>query len=115
MRHVLRIGVPVVLFSGLLLLSPLKAQQPTGQYPHPHSQAMPQRGGTMDFDKMMADMKASDARLQMMTMKMKSAQGDAKVMAMQDVVDELVTNQLQMHQHMMMMHDTMMGTGTAPK
>jgi len=114
MRHVLRIGVPALLFSGLLLLSPLKAQQPTGQYPRQHGQAMPQRG-TMDFDKMMADMKASDARLQTMTMKMQSAQGDAKVMAMQDVVNELVTNQLQMHQHMMMMHDTMMGTGTAPK
>jgi len=115
MRHVLKIGVPVVLFSGLLLLSPLKAQQPTGQYPHPHSQAMPQRGGTFDYDKMAADMKASDARLQTMTMQMKSAQGEAKVMAMQDVASELVANQLKMHQHMMMMHDTMMGTGTEPK
>jgi hypothetical protein len=46
---------------------------------------------------------------------MKSAQGEAKVMAMQDVVSELVANQLKMHQHMMMMHDTMMGTGTEPK
>ena len=110
MRHVLRIGLPAVLFSSLLLLSPLKAQQPTGQYPRPHGQAMPQQRTGMDFDKMMADMKASDARLQTMTMKMKASQGDAKVMAMQDVVDELVVNQLQMHQHMMMMHDTMMTT-----
>ena len=115
MRHVLKIGVPALLFSGLLLLSPVKAQQPTGQYPRQHGQAMPQPGGTFDFDKMAADMKASDARLQTMTMQMKSAQGEAKVMAMQDVVSELVTNQLKMHQHMMMMHDTMMGTGTAPK
>ena len=110
MRHVLRIGLPAVLFSGLLLLSPLKAQQPTGRDQYPHGQAMPQQGGMIDFDKMMADMKASDAKLQMMTMKMRSAQGEAKVMAMQDVVDELVKNQLQMHQHMAMMHDNMMGT-----
>src|SRR5262245_4071661 len=113
MRALLKIGIPAVLFSGLLLLSPLKAQQPATRDQNPHSQAMPQRGGTMDFNKIMADMKASDTRLQGLTMKMKSAQGDAKVMAMQDVVDELVQNQLQMHQHMMMMHDNMMGT--APK
>ena len=108
MRHVLRIGVPALLFSGLLLLSPLKAQQPTGQYPRQHGQAMPQRG-TVDFDQMMADMKASDAKLEAMTTKMKAAQGDAKVMAMQDVVEELAKNQIDMHRHMMM--HMMMGSG----
>jgi hypothetical protein len=71
---------------------------------------MPQRGGTIDFDQMMSDMRASDANLMALSMKMRSAQGEAKVLAMQDVVDELVKNQVQMHRHMMMMHDNLMGT-----
>jgi hypothetical protein len=43
-----------------------------------------------------------------MTAKMQSAQGEAKVLAMQDVVNELVKNQVDMHRHMAMMHGHMM-------
>ena len=93
-----QIGIPVAVLSGLLLLAPLKAQQPStsGQ------QVMPQTSATMDVNKMMADMKASDAKLEALATKMKSSQGEAKVLAMQDVVDQLVKNQLDMHRHMMM-------------
>lgn len=97
-----RIGVPIAVLSGLLFLSPLKAQQPATR----GQQAMPP---TMDMNQMMADMKASDAKLEAMTTKMKAAQGDAKVMAMQDVVEELAKNQIDMHRHMMM--HMMMGSG----
>lgn len=104
--RLLQIGIPVALLSGLLWLSPLKAQQPGTRYP---SQTMPQTSApTMNTDKIIADMQASDARLQAMTTKMQSAQGEAKVLAMQDVVNELVKNQIQMHQHMMMMRGHMM-------
>lgn len=104
-----RIGAAAALVSGLLWLSPLKAQQPGTRYQP--DQATPQTSSPM-VDQMMANMKASDARLETLTTKMQSAQGEAKVLAMQDVVNELVKNQLEMHRHMMMMHGSM---GQSPK
>lgn len=62
----------------------------------------------MDHDKMMADMKAADARLESLAQKMQSAQGEEKIRAMQDVLDELVKNQVSMHRQMAMMHEHMM-------
>ena len=107
--RLLQIGIPVAVLSGLLFLSPLKAQQPR----YPANPATPQTSApTMNVDKAIADMQASDAKLQTLTTKMQSAQGEAKVMAMQDVVNELVKNQLEMHQHMMMMRGRM---GEMPK
>ena len=97
-----QIGFPIAILSGLLFFSPLKAQQPATR----GQQATPPTSATMDMNKMMADMKASDAKLEAMTSKMKMAQGDTKVMAMQDVVEELAKNQIEMHRHMMM-HMTM--------
>jgi hypothetical protein len=98
--------------AGALVLTSAHAQQPQGQDPH---QTMPQRGtmtepksGMMDVDKMMAEMKASDARLEAMSAKMESTKGPEKVLAMQDVVSELVKNQVDMHRHMAMMHEGMM-------
>ena len=100
-----QIGIPIAILSGLLFFSPLNAQQPATR----GQQVTPPTSATMDMNKMMADMKASDARLEAMTSKMKMAQGDAKVMAMQDVVEELAKNQIEMHRHMMM--HMMMGSG----
>jgi hypothetical protein len=93
-----QIGIPIAILSSLLFFSPLTAQQPAAR----GQQATPPASATMDMNKMMADMKAADVRLEAMTSKMKMAQGDAKVMAMQDVVDELAKNQIEMHRHMMM-------------
>ena len=39
---------------------------------------------------------------------MKSASGNDKVRAMQELVTELVQNQVDMHRHMAMMHEHMM-------
>jgi hypothetical protein len=100
-----QLSVPIVILTGLLFLSPLTAQQSATR----GNQATPPTSATMDMNKVMADMKASDARLEAMTSKMKMAQGDAKVMAMQDVVEELAKNQIEMHRHMMM-HMTMGST-----
>lgn len=90
-----------------LFLAPAGAQQTTPRVPE-HTMPMPQAGGTMDHDKMMADMKAADARLETLAQTMTSARGDGKVAAMQALLTELVKNQVDMHRHMAMMHDHMM-------
>ena len=63
---------------------------------------------TAHHDKMMADMKAADARLEALAQTMTSGRGDDKVAAMQAILTELVKNQVDMHRHMAMMHDHMM-------
>ena len=90
-----------------LFLAPAGAQQVTPKAPE-HSMPMPQPGGMMDHDKMMADMKAADARLEALAQTMKSASGNDKVRAMQALLTELVQNQVDMHRQMSMMHDHMM-------
>ena len=62
----------------------------------------------MNDAKMMADMKAADARLEALVQTMKSASGNDKVRAMQELLTELVQNQVDMHRQMSMMHDHMM-------
>ena len=90
-----------------LFLAPAWAQQATPKAPE-HSMPMPQAGGMMNHDKMMADMKAADARLEALAQTMKSARGNDKVRAMQELLTELVQNQVDMHRQMSMMHDHMM-------
>lgn len=99
--------IGAILVSAVLVFAPVRAQQTSAQQPQ-HSRPMMQKSGMMDHDKMMGDMKAADARLQSLAEKMKSAKGNEKVQAIQDVVSELVNDQLTMHQHMAMMHDHMM-------
>ena len=90
-----------------LFLAPTGAQQATPKAPE-HSMPMPQSGGMMNHDKMMADMKAADARLEALVQTMKSASGNDKVRAMQELVTELVQNQVDMHRQMAMVHEHMM-------
>lgn len=112
------IAVPVAI-AAVLFFAPVGAQQPAGQQPtpspqHEHGAATPQgrgmmdHGKMMDHEKMMADMKAADSKLEGLAQKMNAAQGDEKIRAMQDVLNEVVKNQAAMHQHMAMMHDHMM-------
>ena len=101
--------IPIAVFAiaaGLFLV-PVRAQQAPPKAPE-HSMPTPQAGGMMDHDKMMAGMKAADARLEAMAQTMTSARGDEKVAAMQALLTELVENQIDMHRHMAMMHDHMM-------
>jgi len=92
----------------LMLTARTFAQQAAPRVPQ-HTMPMPQAGGTMDHDKMMADMKAADARLEALALTMTSARGDGKVAAMQALLAELVKNQVDMHRHMAaMMHEHMM-------
>jgi hypothetical protein len=63
---------------------------------------------------MMAEMKASDARLEELVRAMNAANGEAKVSAMADVVNELVRQHLAMHRHMAMMDRMPMGPMGTP-
>jgi len=101
------IPIAAVAIAGGLLFAPVRAQQLPPKAPE-HNMPTPQVGGMMDHDKMMADMKAADARLEALAQTMTSARGDDKVAAMQALLAELVKNQADMHRHMAMMHDHMM-------
>jgi hypothetical protein len=67
-----------------------------------------------DHQRMMAEMKAADDRLQQLVSKMNSAAGDQKISAMAELLTALVTEQTTMHrrmaemQGMMPMHRGMM-------
>ena len=90
-----------------LLLGPAWAYQGTPHAPE-HSVPTPQHGEMMDHDKMMADVKAADARLDALAKKMKSTAGNDKVRVMEELLTDLVRNQVDMHRHMSTMHDHMM-------
>ena len=101
------IRIAAIAISAGLLLAPAGAQ-PVAPQAHEHSMPTPQAGGMMDHDKMMADMKAADARLEALARTMKSSRGHDQIGAMQELLTELVRNQVDMHHHMSMMHDHMM-------
>ena len=63
--------------------------------------------------KMMADMKAMDASLDLKVAAMNAARGRAKVDAMAAVINEMVAQHKQMMATMMGMHDPMMMKGMA--
>jgi hypothetical protein len=83
------------------------------------SQAAPQARGQSQgmpdmmkmHEQMMAEMKAADARLDMLVKEMNAASGNAKVTAMAAVVTELVAQHKSMHERMGQMHQGMMGRG----
>ena len=102
----------------ILVQGPVNARQTSQQNPqHQHQQdpAKPAAGMSAkctammaEHEKMMADMKAADARLEALVQTMKSASGNDKVRAVQELVTELVQNQVDMHRQMAMMHEHMM-------
>src|SRR6187397_753348 len=108
-RHNMKpIAIAAFALAAGLFLTSAGAQQAPPKTPD-HSMPMSQAGGVMDDDKMMADMKAADARLEALALTMTSARGDGKVAAMQALLAELVKNQVDMHRHMAaMMHEHMM-------
>ena len=99
-------SIGVIAVSAMLFFVPARAQHASTDEQHQHSQAAAQPTG-MDPQKMMAEMKAADDRLQALAEKMTTAKGDDKVQAIQDVVSELVKNQIAMHQRMAMQEHMM--------
>jgi hypothetical protein len=60
-------------------------------------------------ERMMAEMKAGDAKLDALVKEMNAATGDTKVNAVAAAVNELVRQHKAMHEHMGQMHQQMMG------
>ena len=95
-RHVL---IPV----SLLCASVLAAAQTPGP-------AQPRMGDMMQrHEQMMAEMKASDAKLDELVRAMNNATGDAKIAAMSQAITELARQQQAMHRHMGTMDQMSMG------
>ena len=91
----------------------------TAQAPAPQT-AKPAAGAGMGdmmkmHEKMMAEMKAADGRLDALVKTMNAAAGDAKTNAIAAVVSELVAQHKQMHAHMAEMHQMMGGRGMMMK
>ena len=103
-----------------LLVTPVMAQTPPQQQQPPktppaqqeHQHPPDQAGGDMaarcqammkDHDKMMADMKAADQKLDPLVAKMNAATGQAKTDATAATVTELVAQRKQRHEMMMKM------------
>ena len=91
------------------------------QHDHDHPAPPPAAGqpsrdsGIKMHQKMMADMKAADVKLDELVAAMNSAKGDAKVSALAQVVNELVRQHKAMHEHMGMMEGMMGGGGMMKK
>lgn len=101
----------LVIGSGVTQLG-VGAAQGTPQHPAQQAPAQPQPGMAEIMkmhEQMMAEMKASDAKLNALVKDMNAAGGEAKVNAMAAVVNELVRQNKAMHEHMGQMHQQMMG------
>lgn len=107
----MRIMTSLILGS-LLVLGPAanaRAQQPEHQ--HQQTPAKPSadmsakcKAMMVEHEKMMAEMKAADQRLDDLVAKMNSASGQAKVDATAAAVTEIVAQRKTMHDRMMQMH-----------
>ncbi len=78
-----------------------KAKPPSGMAAKDHAMMA-------DHEKMMADMKAADQRLDSLVATMNTASGPEKMAATATVVTEMVTQQRTMHEGMMKMEQGMM-------
>jgi uncharacterized membrane-anchored protein YhcB (DUF1043 family) len=66
-------------------------------------------------EKMMADMKASQTKLDDLAQRMTAATGEAKINAMAELLNELVRSHRTMDDHMSTMHEHMMKMGRKPR
>ena len=114
------IKLPVILFAAATLAAVAvpQAQQPTNPpHQHPAETAKPQKSDMMakckammaNHDKMMAEVKAADERLDGLVAKMNAASGQAKVDATAAAVSEVVTQRKSMRESMMKMQHEAMG------
>lgn len=102
-------GTPVLAWA-----DPVAAQQQDHQAHHPtateQAEMQKQEAQTMQMhQKMMADMKAVDEKLNALVMKMNAATGEAKVNATAEVVTAVVQQRAAMRDAMMQMQGQMMG------
>jgi hypothetical protein len=99
-------GFGAALVATLALAAPLSAQQPAP----PAKMGPPAAGTKMDMPKMnMQMMDSMHARLDSAVARMNRTTGDARVTAMADVINALVSEQRMMHAHMQQMMGEHMG------
>ena len=105
----------LVLGSLLVLGSPAHAQTPQPEHKHQQTPAKPSadmaakcKAMMAGHEKMMAEMKAADQRLDELVSQMNSASGQAKVDATAAAVTEVVAQRKTMPHRMMQMHQGMM-------
>ena len=112
----MRVRITSLIF-GLLLVLGLTAGAQTQQPEHQHQQTTAKPSADMsakckammaEHEKMMADMKAADGRLDDLVARMNSASGQAKVDATAAAVTEIVAQRKTMRDRMMQMHQGMM-------
>jgi hypothetical protein len=89
----------------------VRAAGPVQQSAQGTQMGMPMQDMMKMHEKMMADMKASQAKLDDLAKKMNSATGEAKVSAMAELLNELVRDHRMMGDHMGTMHQHMMKMG----
>ena len=117
MMRRLSLGLPIVLVlsstsptGSFKLVTDVMAQAPSPQSPQSPQQSPSNMQDMMKMhEQMMAEMKASDAKLDALLKDMNSVSGDARVTAMAAVVNELVRQHKAMHARMGQMHQQMMG------
>jgi hypothetical protein len=112
MANVLLAGCAAILLSP----GPVGATQAAPAHEHPAAQAKAQpamadkcKAMMAEHDKMMADMKAADQRLDSLVVKMNAESGQAKADATAAVVNEVVAQRKTMRDGMMKMQQDMMG------
>lgn len=98
------LGIAVVL-GAFQVAGRVDAAQSRGSQPGPEAMA----GMMKMHERMMAEMKAGDAKLDGLVKEMNTASGNAKVAAIAVVVNELAAQHKAMHEHMGQMHQQMMG------
>jgi hypothetical protein len=99
----LAFGVSRVGFGSVALARQTAAQEGTPA-PQPNMQTMMKM-----HEQMMAEMKAADVKLDALVRDMNAAKGEARIVAMSAVVNELVQQHTAMHGRMGQMHQQMMG------
>jgi len=96
----MQLTLAAVLVAAVLTMGGVAQQQPQSNMPDMMKM----------HERMTAQMKANDAKLDALVTQMNAATGSAKVDAVATVVTELVRQQKAMHEHMGQMH-AMMGRG----
>jgi hypothetical protein len=112
MRIALVTAISVFLAGGSGITQPgLGASQGTPRNPAQQTPPQPQPMAEMMkmHEQMMAQMKASDAKLDALVKDMNAAAGEARITAMAAVVNELARQTRAMHERMGQMHQHMMG------
>lgn len=95
--------------AAILVSGAVQRSSPLAAQDSPAQQSQRMQDMMKMHEQMMADMKAADAKLDALLKEMNAASGNARVDAMAAVVAELVRQNRSMHEHMVQMHQQMMG------